>query len=113
MIARWDAAMTQNDPDAIGRYMRDDWVIIGTDGTMDTKDTFLALVRCSDLSHDVMETQDLDVRFYGETAVTIASGLSGGTFRGAPFLLKERMSCVYVREAGTWVCALTHLSSLP
>lgn len=113
MIARWDAAMTQNDPDAIGRHMRDDWVIIGTDGTMDTKDTFLALVRCSDLSHDVMETQDLDIRFYGETAVTIASGLSGGTFRGAPFLLKERMSCVYVREAGTWVCALTHLSPLP
>lgn len=112
-IARWDAAMTLNDADEIGRYMKDDWVIIGADGSMDGKDRFLDLIRSGALSHDVMETQDLDIRVYGGTAVVIASGVSGGTYQGQPFLLQERMSCVYVRQAGSWLCALTHLSPKP
>lgn len=44
-ISQWDIAMTHNDPGDIGRYMKDDWVIVGTDGSIDTKDKFLARVR--------------------------------------------------------------------
>jgi len=32
LAADWDRAMTANDPVAIGSFMADDWVIIGTDG---------------------------------------------------------------------------------
>jgi ketosteroid isomerase-like protein len=31
----WDRAMVENDADAIGRYMPDDWVIVGSDGCGD------------------------------------------------------------------------------
>jgi ketosteroid isomerase-like protein len=108
----WDRAMVANDADAIGRYMADDWVIVGSDGRVGDKATFLALVRSGALSHDVMETHDLSVRVYGNTAVTLARGISGGKYQGEPFREVERVSCVFVRRDGRWRCVLTHLSRL-
>lgn len=113
VAAQWDRAMMENDPQAIGRFMADDWVIVGTDGSVGGKARFLALVESGRLTHNVMETHDMDVRVYGDTAVTVASGVSGGHFSDQPFLLRERSSCVFVRQGGAWRCVLTHLSSLP
>lgn len=110
--AAWDRAMVGNDPSAIGAFMADDWLIVGQDGSVDGKETFLSLVASGELSHDVMETHDMTVRLYAGTAVTVARGLSGGRFRGQAFLLEERASCVFVQDHGRWVCVLTHLSSL-
>jgi ketosteroid isomerase-like protein len=108
----WDRAMVDNDVDAIGRYMADDWVIVGPDGSLADKTTFLGLVKSGMLSHDVMTTEDMRVRVYGDTAVTVSRGVSGGTYQGRPFREVERVSCVFVREAGRWTCVLTHLSRL-
>jgi ketosteroid isomerase-like protein len=108
----WDRAMVANDPEAIGRYMADDWTIIGPDGSVGDKPTFLQLVRSGALSHDVMQSDDLIVRVYGDTAVVTASGVSGGQYQGQPFREVERSSCVFVRQEGQWRCVLTHLSRL-
>ncbi len=108
----WDRAMVTNDPEAIGRYMADDWVIVGPDGSVNGKQHLLQLVRSGKLTHDVMESHEPDVRVYGETAVMIARGISGGSWAGTPFHLVERASSVFVRQAGSWRCVLTHLSRL-
>jgi ketosteroid isomerase-like protein len=108
----WDEAMVSNDAEAIGQYMADEWTIVGQDGGMTGKADFLALVRSGDLTHDVMTTEDPLVRIYGGTAVTIARGVSGGTFHGRPFRVVERVSCVFVRHPDGWKCVLTHLSPL-
>jgi catechol 2,3-dioxygenase-like lactoylglutathione lyase family enzyme/ketosteroid isomerase-like protein len=104
--------MIENDPGAIGEFIADDWVIVGQDGSVCDKERFLALVASGELSHNVMETHDMKVRIYGDTAVAVARGVSGGHYRSEPFLLAERSSCVFVKQAGRWRCVLTHLSSL-
>ncbi|HEX6730042.1 MAG TPA: nuclear transport factor 2 family protein [Pyrinomonadaceae bacterium] len=109
----WDRAMVTNDADAIGQYIADDWTIIGSDGSVGDKARFLALVRSGALTHDVMESHDLNVRVYGDTAVVIARGISGGNYEGQKFYLVERVSCVFMRQEGRWRCVLTHLSQLP
>lgn len=81
----WDRAMVENDPEAIGAYMADDWVIVGSNGNITDKTTFLGLVKSGAMSHDVMESHDLNVRVYGETAVVIARGVSGGKYQGTAF----------------------------
>ena len=53
----WNRAMVQNDAEAIGRYMADDWTIIGPDGSVSDKPTFLELVESGALS-DVFVRQD-------------------------------------------------------
>ena len=108
----WDRAMVENDAEAIGRYMADDWTIIGPDGSVGDKRTFLQLVETGALSHDVMESDDLTVRVYGDAAVVTARGVSGGQYQGQRFREVERSSCVFVRLDGQWKCVLTHLSRL-
>jgi ketosteroid isomerase-like protein len=108
----WDRVMMENDPEAIGQFMADDWAIIGPDGSVGDKATFLGLVQSGELSHDVMESDDLRVRVYGDTAVVTAQGISGGMYRGQAFREVERSSCVFVRQEGRWRCVLTHLSRI-
>lgn len=108
----WDEAMVQNDADAIGRYMADDWTIIGADGRMSDKATFLGLVRSGILSHDAMESEDVQVRLFGTTAIVMARGVSGGTYQGRPFRELEQSTNVFVRQGVEWKCVLTHLSRL-
>ena len=62
MVAAWDQAMIQNDADMIGQFMHDDWVIIGSDGGVSDKPTFLAQIRQGRLSHDTMTSEDLRIR---------------------------------------------------
>jgi ketosteroid isomerase-like protein len=104
--------MVKNDAEAIGRFMADDWIIVGPDGSVCDKATFLGLVNSGALSHDVMEANDVQVRVYGDTAVVSARGVSGGKYRGQAFSEVERVSDVWVRQDGQWRCVLTHLSRL-
>ena len=108
----WGRAMVTNDAEVIGRYMADDWVIIGPDGSMSDKGTFLDLVKSGVLSHDVMDADDIQVRVYGESAVLTMRAVSGGRYRGQAFRAVERVSDVYIRQAGQWTCVLMHLSRI-
>jgi ketosteroid isomerase-like protein len=108
----WDRAMVDNDADAIGRFMADDWVIVGSDGSVNDKAAFLELVRSGVLSHDVMTSENLIVRVYAGAAVVVAEGVSGGLYQGHRFLETERSSSVFVMQDGQWRCVLTHVSRL-
>jgi len=108
----WDRAMVTNDAEAIGRYMDEDWTIIGSDGSVGDKASFLALIESGTLSHDVMESDEMNVRVYGDSAVVTSRGVSGGQYQGGSFREVERVSCVFVRREGLWKCVLTHLSRI-
>ena len=108
----WDRAMVANDASAIGRFMADDWTIVGADGRISDKATFLALIRSGALKHDVMQTDDITVRVYGDAALLLARGISGGSWQGQPFREVERQSNLFVRQGAQWRCVLTHLSRL-
>ena len=112
LVADWDRAMVENDADTIGAFMADEWVIIGPDGHVGSKAEFLALVRSGALTHDVMESHDVDVRLYGDAALVIARGVSGGVYNGEGFLLFERVSSLFIRNGVGWRCVSTHLSNL-
>ena len=111
-VHAWDRAMITNDADEIGRYMADDWMIVGPDGSISGKQRFLDFVRSGALSHNVMESHDIDARLYGDAAVVIARGISGGAYDDHPFYLVERVSSTFIRQQGEWRCVLTHLSEL-
>ena len=61
---------------------------------------------------EVMTSEDFDVRVYGDAAVVVARGVSGGRYRGQAFRETERVSCVFARRDGAWKCVHTHLSRL-
>jgi ketosteroid isomerase-like protein len=108
----WDQAIVENDAKAIALFMADDWFIVGADGRMGDKATFLELVRSGALTHDEMTSAEFRIRVYGDTAVVSARGVSGGKYQKQPFRDVERSSNVFVRQGERWRCVLTHLSRL-
>jgi ketosteroid isomerase-like protein len=108
----WDRAMVTNDADLIGRYMTDDWVIIGSDGRSGDRASFLALIAAGVLTHDEMTSADFTVRSYDNAAVLTSTGISAGRYQGHPFREYEMASNLFVRQDGAWKCAHTHLSTL-
>lgn len=112
VVKEWDQAMEENNVEAIGRYMAEDWTITGSDGSVSDKATFLGLISSGALTHDVMETENPRIRVYGDAAVITARGTSGGRYQGIAFREVEQTSNVFVRQSGRWRCVLTHLSKL-
>lgn len=110
----WSAAIVANDPDRIGSFMTNDWVIVSGRG-VGSREEFLGHVRSGDLTHSAMrDTGSFRVRVYGDagdTAVVTGRATNTAYFRGRRFDADEWVTDVFVRRDGRWKCALTHLTT--
>ena len=106
----WDKAMVSNDADEISNFMSDDWVIVGTEGGITSKTSFLSSIKSGDLTHDTMDSEDVRVKVYGEMGVLTSKGTSGGIYKDQPFSFYEWSTSVFIRELGKWKCILTMLT---
>src|SRR6266487_4645978 len=104
-------AIVKNDPEAIGRFVTDDWIIINADGGIIDKERFLEVIKSGTLTHEMMESDDIRVRVYGDSAVVSALTRSKGKFMGQEFTTHERSTDVFVRRDGRWRCVLTQLTA--
>ena len=105
----WSQAIVSNDAEAIGRFMSDDWLIVGQSGITD-KNSFLALVASGDLTHEMMEGAVKRVMTYNDVAIVIARGTNNGHYKGQKFTSDEWITDVFKRCDGRWQCLLTHLT---
>ena len=103
-------AIVKNDAEAIGRFLDDDWIIIDADGGVVDKARFLGVVKSGDLSHEMMESDDVRVRVYGDSAVVTGLTRTKGKFKGQDFTTQERATDVFVRREGRWQCVFSQLT---
>ena len=103
-------AIARNDLKAIERFVTDDWIIINADGGTIDRQRFLEVIKSGALTHNSMESDDMRVRVYGDSAVVTAVTRSKGTFMGQQFSTHERSTDVFVKLNGQWRCVLTQLT---
>ena len=103
-------AIAKNDLEAIERFVTDDWIIINADGGIIDRERFLGVIKSGTLTHEMMESDDMRVRVYGDTAVVSSLTRSKGKFMGQEFATHERSTDVFVRRDGQWRCILTQLT---
>ena len=103
-------AIAKNDLEAIERFVTDDWIIINADGGIIHRERFLGVIESAALTHEMMESDDMRVRVYGDSAVVSALTRSKGKFMGQEFTTHERSTDVFVRRDGQWRCVLTQLT---
>jgi ketosteroid isomerase-like protein len=103
-------AIMKNDPESIGRFVADDWIIIDADGGIIDRERFLGVIKSGALTHEMMESGDIRVRVYGDGAVVTALTRTKGKFMGQEFSTEERATDFFVRLDGQWRCVLTHLT---
>jgi hypothetical protein len=106
----WDEAMIRNNPQEITRFMSDDWVIVGTEGGITPKSSFIESIRSGDLIHRQMDADDFRVRIYENTGVLTSRGTSAGTYKGQPFSFFEWSTSIFLWKADEWRCVLTMLT---
>ena len=104
------AAIVKNDPETIERFVVDDWIIINADGGIIDKARFLDVIKSGALTHEMMESDDIRVRVYGDSAVVSAITRTKGKFMSQEFSAEERATDVFVREDGQWRCVLSQLT---
>jgi ketosteroid isomerase-like protein len=107
--ALWDKAMVSNNADEIGSFLSDDWIIIGADG-ITTKSSFLHWIATKVVTHHTMDTDQQEVRIYGDMGILISRGTSAGTYYEENFNLYEWSTNVFKKTEGQWSCVLTMLT---
>jgi ketosteroid isomerase-like protein len=101
----WVEAHLRLDLTAIARIMADEYVIIGQNGTVITREQALASYRNDRRRWEYARSDELDVRLYGDTAVVIGRWTAKGENNGNPFDYSARFMSVYVRRSGRWQMA--------
>jgi ketosteroid isomerase-like protein len=104
-------AIAKNDLEAIERFVTDDWIIINADGGIIDRERFLGVIKSGALTHEMMESEGIRVRVYGDSAVVSALTRSKGKFMGQEFTTHERSTDVFVKRDGQWRCVLTQLTA--
>jgi ketosteroid isomerase-like protein len=103
-------AVTNNDSDAVDGFLSDDWIIVDPDGSIIDKARFLGVIKSGALSHEMMESADLRVRLYGNTAVVTGLTTTKGKFMGQDFTSCERATDIFVKQNDRWQCVFTQLT---
>ena len=102
--------IVKNDAEAIGEFLADDWIIIDPDGGIIDKSRFLGVIKSGTLSHEMMESDDMRVRIYRDTAVVTGLTTAKGKFMGQDFTTQERATDVFVKQDGRWQCVFSQLT---
>jgi ketosteroid isomerase-like protein len=110
LCRQWDNAIEGNDAAEIGKFMADDWVIVGTEGGISSKSHFLGFIKSGDLFHNRMDFEDLRVNVYDNTGIVISKGTSIGTYKRIPFSYYEWSTSVFIKKEDRWLCVLTMLT---
>ena len=94
----WDGAMMRNNAGEIGKFMSDEWIILGTEGGITLKSDFLSLIRSGDLSHNRMDADETHIKIYENTGIVTSRGTSAGYFKGQAFELYEWSTSIFIRK---------------
>lgn len=105
-------AIVQNNAEAIGHFIADDWIIVDAEGGIIDKDRFLAVVKSGALTHEAMKLEEPRVRIYGNAAVVTGRAMSTGKYMGTNFTTLERSTDVFIKAGDQWLCVLTQLTRL-
>jgi len=71
---------------------------------------FLEVIKSGVLTHEMMESEDVHVRVYGDSAVVTGLTRTKGKFMGQDFSTQERATDVFVKRDGRWQGVLSHLT---
>ena len=106
----WDQAMVRNNTDEIGKFMSDEWIIVSTDSGIISKSAFLSHISCGDLVHHRMDSDETNIKIYGNNGIVVSRGTSAGNYKGLPFEFYEWSTSIFIRKNEQWLCVHTMLT---
>jgi len=108
--ATWVAAELDADIVTLDALVTDDFHLVGPYGFVLDKQQWLDRYRSGDLATTELTWHDVDLREYGEAAVSIATQSQQATYRGVASNGEFRITHVFVRARDRWSIAGMQLS---
>jgi ketosteroid isomerase-like protein len=107
---RWATAERDADVTTLAAIVTDDFHLVGPFGFVLDKAQWLDRYATGDLSTTALSWHDVDVRVYGDAAITIGTQTQEAAYRGTPANGDFRVSHVFVRRDRDWAMANIQLS---
>ncbi|WPO70540.1 nuclear transport factor 2 family protein [Streptomyces sp. KN37] len=110
LVREWSAAELAGDCVALGDLLTGDFVGVGPQGYLRTREQWLARYSSGAVRTTSFTVDEVRVRLYGDTAVLIAAQTQRSTNKGDNADGAFRFTLIAVREEGRWLLAGLHVS---
>jgi ketosteroid isomerase-like protein len=96
-------AFLQGDAETLDRILAEDFIFTDPEGRLVTKAEWMADMTSGAVTYDSIHQDDLQVRVYGDAAVTIGRvTMKGRSAQEGDFHGQYCYTCMYVRREGRW-----------
>ncbi len=95
-------AALKGDASFLEKYLTDNYVGIGGDGRMITKDQDIQMLKSGTIKYEAIDERDVKVRVYGDTAILNALASLKLTVNGRPISGDHCATFVWVKQEGNW-----------
>jgi ketosteroid isomerase-like protein len=101
----WDQAEQNKDANALENLLAENLVYVDYDGSISTKQQFLASVKSADIAGEQINNEGVTVHLYGNS-VAVSTGIyrDKGIEKGKPFSRRGRFTNVWLNQNGRWEC---------
>jgi ketosteroid isomerase-like protein len=109
----WNRAELNNDAPAVRLLLADDFVMTVAEGTLYNKAQIVASVADRAYRPEVLQSSDLVVHSYGNTAVVTGNYYEKGVDKGKSWERRGRFTDTWMNLSGRWQCIASHFSVKP
>jgi ketosteroid isomerase-like protein len=106
----WNRAELQNDAKAVDMLLSDDFILTTADHILMNKADMLASVKDKSYRPDLLQSENMQVHSYGNTAIVTGIYHEKGKEKGVPWERRGRFTDTWVFLQGRWQCVASHFS---
>ncbi len=110
--SEWGEAFERGDMATLDRVMADDYVLTDPLGNLRTKAESLAAIETNELRFESTESDNVNVRVNGDTAVVTGRSTFRGRYKGWPMAGRYQYTDVLVKRSGSWKAVSSHITAL-
>lgn len=101
----WNQAEQNKDANALANLLSENLVYVDYDGSVSTKQQFLAQVKNTDITGEQIINEGLTVHMFNNN-VAVSTGVyrDKGLEKGKPFQRRGRFTDVWLNQNGKWEC---------
>ncbi len=105
-------ALANHDVATLEKMLSDDFTFVTPRGDLRSKQDVLKAVATGNIGNEYLETSDLKIRVYADTAVVTGRALQTAQRAGKDITDTYRFTRVYVRRGGQWLAVALQMTRL-
>ena len=108
----WGNAFLRRDIAALDRFMADQYILTDPLGNVRDKTESLAAIETSEVRFESTESDNVNVRINGDTAVVTGRSTFRGRYKGWSVAGQYQYTDVLVKRRGSWRAVGSHITAL-